>query len=47
MHVPNMLLNFETILTDGKMNNIRKDKRRSHVKLDNILFYFFKKEKMK
>ena len=28
-------------------SDIRKDKRRSHVKLDNILFYFFKKEKMK
>ena len=28
-------------------SDIRKDNRRSHVKLDNILFYFFKKEKMK
>ena len=28
-------------------SDICKDKRRSHVKLDNILFYFFKKEEMK
>ena len=28
-------------------SDIRKDNRRSHVKLDNILFYLFKKEKMK
>ena len=28
-------------------SDIRKDNRGSHVKLDNILFYFFKKEKMK
>ena len=28
-------------------SDIHKDNRRSHVKLDNILFYFFKKEKMK
>ena len=28
-------------------SDICKDNRRSHVKLDNILFYFFKKEKMK
>ena len=25
-------------------SDIRKDNRRSHVKLDNILFYFFKKK---
>ena len=28
-------------------SDIHKDNRRSHVKMDNILFYFFKKEKMK
>ena len=27
-------------------SDIHKDNRRSHVKLDNILFYFFKKEKI-
>ena len=28
-------------------SDIHKDNRRSHVKLDNTLFYFFKQEKMK
>ena len=39
---------LHSILTSPHFkSDIRKDNRRSHVKLDNILFYFFKKEKMK